>query len=111
MSPVSREELEELWKRVGLGELRSALEKVEGLRQDLERLLGDLPACDKCARAALMKQIEQAGIRLGGEVMGLTTMAASLQKTLAQAEGAVSQWVSQPAAPCRCAGEPCRCHG
>ena len=111
MPGVSQEDLEEFWKRIGLGELRSALEKVEELRRDLERLLKDLPACDKCARAALMNRIEQAGIRLGGEVMGLTTMAASLRKTLAGAEGAVTEWVNQPVSPCRCSGEPCRCHG
>lgn len=108
---VTQVDLDELWKRVGLGELRGALEKVDSLRRDLEGLLRNLPSCDTCARAALMSQIEKAGIRLGGEVFGLTTMAASLGKTMAAAEGAIAQWVDQPVSPCRCSGEPCRCHG
>lgn len=110
MSAVSREDLEELWKRVGLSQLRGSVLKAEGLIRDFEEALRALPPCDKCARARLLEQIRGTGGRLSGEVVSLAVLAESLKTTMEVTEQARKALEGDPPEPCRCPDGGCTCH-
>ncbi|MBI4341649.1 MAG: hypothetical protein HY598_05145 [Candidatus Omnitrophica bacterium] len=95
-------ESEGLWKRVGLEELRQALERVTALAGEFEAALKALPPCDACARALLLERIEAAGRRLGGAAISVSTLADVLRQAQATAEHAQQELV-------RCAPESCAC--
>ena len=111
MSAVRKAELEELWKRVGLSELRGSVQKAEGLIRDFEEALRALPPCDECARARLLEQIRGTGGRLSGEVVSLSVLAESLKTAMETAEQARQALEGAPPEPCRCPSGGCACHG
>lgn len=92
--PVTQADLDELWRRVGLSELRGAL-----------------PSCDQCARARLLEQIRGAGGRLSSEAVNLSVPAESVKTTVKAAEDAQCTLETNPPQPCRCPAGECRCHG
>ncbi len=111
MNEGKQMDLERLWRRVGLEELRKALGRIRDLERVFEKMLADLPVCDDCARRILFEKLERAGIQLGGEVFNVTTLAASLQKALAVLEKSRTDLAGSLSHTCRCPQEPCACHG
>lgn len=109
--PVTQADLDGLWKRVGLGELRAALLRVQELNREFERVLGALPSCDQCARAKLLEQIRGVGGRLSSEAVNLSVLAESVKTTVKVAEDAQCMLETNPPQPCRCPAGQCRCHG
>ena len=111
MSGPTREvDSDELWRRVGLAELRQALVRTEELMVRFEQTLQTLPPCTTCARAKLLEQLERQTGRLAQEMTGLAVLATTLKQTLVtleQAEAALQQNVP---APCRCRTDVCTCH-
>ncbi len=108
---VTQEDLDGLWKRVGLGQLRAALLRVQGLNREFERVLRLLPSCDQCARAKLLEQIRGAGSRLSSEAVNLSVLAESVKSTVKAAEDAQCMLETNPPQPCHCPHGECRCHG
>lgn len=101
---------DELWRRVGLEELREAVKRVGGTMQQFERTLEALPTCNACARLVLLKDLAQASRQLGRETVGLSVLLDSLKQAMAIVEQEQQSLSEAPLQPCRCAGEPCRCH-
>ena len=102
MGASSGVESEDLWKRVGLEELRQALEHVTVLAREFEEALKALPPCDACARALLLERIEASGRRLGSAAISVSTLADMLHQAHATAELARQELA-------RCAPESCAC--
>ena len=102
MEPSPGVDTEDIWKRVGLEELRQALERVTTLAEEFEDALKALPPCDACARALLLERIEASGRRLGGAAISVSTLADVLRQAQATAEDAQQELV-------RCAPESCAC--
>jgi len=109
--PVTQADLDELWGRVGLSELRGALLRVQELSREFERALRALPPCDQCARARLLEQIRSAGGRLSSEAVNLSILAESVKTTVKAAEDAQCMLETNPPQPCHCPAGECRCHG
>ena len=106
-NPVS---ISELWKSVGLEELRLALRKVEEECGKFENSLRALPECDQCARVALLEQIQKTGKELGGEIISLVTLSETLKQAVGTAEEA-QVVLSQNCPPaCCCKSGKCPCH-
>lgn len=101
---------DDLWRRVGLGELRQALQRVTHLTRTFEEVLRELPPCNTCARGSLLEQIHAAGSHLGRELVGLTVLAKSLKEAVAAAEQTQAELVAHAPKPCRCTTGPCACH-
>lgn len=100
----------ELWRRVGLEELRSTLERVQGLTEQFETALRALPPCDTCARSSLLKQLEIAGQRLGSEAISISVLAESLHQAMMAIEKAHKELGETSATPCQCPSGHCTCH-
>lgn len=104
-------DFEELWERVGLENLRQALTKVDALTHRFERSLQELPNCDKCARVTLLDHIEQTGAQLSGEIISLTSLAASIKQAVNVIESAQKDLKEQVPHRCECPDEAaCTCH-
>jgi hypothetical protein len=101
---------DDLWRRVGLGELRNALKQVERLTQTFEQALRALPPCNTCARGSLLQQIHTASSHLGRELVGVTMLASALKEAVVAAEQTHAELVAHAPNPCRCATGPCACH-
>jgi hypothetical protein len=101
----------ELWKRVGLEELRATLTRVRGLTEQFEGILRTLPPCTTCARASLLRQIETGSRQLGGEAISLAVLAQSLQEAVAAAENVHDELQTTASSPCACPSNRCICHG
>jgi hypothetical protein len=101
---------EELWRRVGLQELRRALDALERSKQRFEEGLRTLPPCDACARANLLGQLRVAGGRLGREMLGIAMLAEELEKAARAVERAQAEFTTIQTEPCRCPEGPCICH-
>ena len=111
MSGPTREvDAEELWRRVGLAELRQALVRTEELMVRFEHTLHALPPCTTCARAKLLEQLERQTGRLAQEMTGLAVLAATLKQTLATLEQTQAGLQRDAPAPCRCRTDVCTCH-
>lgn len=110
MNEGKQVDIEQLWRRVGLDAMRQALARIRSLDQIFEKTLEDLPVCDDCARRVLFEKLEQVGIRLGGEVLNVTTLAASFQGALAVLERGRVELAGSLSHACRCPQEPCNCH-
>lgn len=109
--PVTQTDLDELWRRVGLGELRGALLRVQELSREFEEALRALPSCDQCARAKLLEQIRSTGGRLSSEAVSLSIMAESVKSTVKAVEDAQCMLETNPPQPCHCPAGECLCHG
>lgn len=103
-------EIEELWKNIGLEELRSALGRVDVSFRRFEKALAALPACNECAKTALLSEIETSGTELGGEVVGLLSLAGTLKAAVAAVEKTHAEFLQNCPEPCRCSGPTCTCH-
>lgn len=101
---------EELWRRVGLEELRAALAEVKRSLRRFERTLEDLPPCSTCARTMLLEHIHTAGRELTGRVTGVALLAESLREAVAEAERVHATLSRETRKPCRCASGICTCH-
>ena len=102
MSAPREVDSQDVWKRVGLEELREALRRVTTLVEEFEGALKALPPCDACARAALLERIETSGRRLGGAAISVSTLADVLRRAQSTAERARQELA-------RCAPEACAC--
>ena len=100
-----------IWTRVGLQELRQALSGVIASMQELHGVLNALPACNTCARRALIERIHTASRQVGQQSTGLAVLAASLQSAMQAVEQTDTEMRIHHPEACQCAGEPCRCHG
>lgn len=105
------QDAENLWKRVGLEQLRHSLLKVEELTHSFEESLKGLPKCDQCAKVALIEKIQSSAGDLGGEVVGLSALAGTLKESIGSAERAKEALEQDCPDNCQCSGEPCTCHG
>jgi hypothetical protein len=101
---------DDLWRRVGLGELRNALQRVERLTRTFEQALRALPPCNTCARGSLLEQIHTVGSHLDRELVGVTVLANSLKEAVAAAEPTREALAAGAPAPCQCGRGPCTCH-
>ena len=101
---------EDLWRRVGLHELRQALVRTQGLMQEFEQALRTLPPCNACARVNLLEHIHAAGRHLSGEVASLSALAGTLKQAVAAAEQIQTELAANAPAPCRCSSGQCTCH-
>ena len=102
---------EELWRRVGLGELRLALGEVHGLSVVFEQAVQQLPACTQCARNSFLEEVHRSGAQLSRQAASLSVLAETLKVAASSALAAAEDLASQPPTPCRCGGNPCTCHG
>lgn len=102
---------EDIWRRVGLEELRHALVRARGLMERFEQALRTLPPCNTCARASLLEQIDTAGRHLSGEAASLSVLASTLKQAVASAEQTQAALVVNAPDPCHCSSGQCTCHG
>ncbi len=101
---------DELWKRVGLEQLRRTLVRVQDLVKHFKQALHTLPPCNSCARVALLEQISMTGRKLSGEVTSLSVLAATLKQAVAIAEHTQIELTADALKPCECTGGQCLCH-
>ena len=102
---------EDVWKRVGLEELRQALGRVTVMTRQFDGALQALPPCDACARAHLLEQIHVASRQLSQEAVSISMLAEALGAAIAAAERSRGYLVAAAPTPCRCQAGPCTCHG
>ncbi len=103
-------DVEMLWKRVGLDELRGHLKDVKALAERFEQALSMLPSCDQCAKLALLDHIEKSGRKLSSQVMNLTMLTESLRTAAGASENAEKVLCDHAPHPCQCRSEKCSCH-
>lgn len=101
---------DELWRRVGLDELRKVLVRIEELLYGFEKTLRSLPPCNACARAKLVERIQSDSNRLSREMTGLSVLAETLKGALSTTEQCTAALTANAPAPCRCTGGACTCH-
>jgi len=111
MSLFRDSDIDALWKRVGLQELREALARTEELIRGFEGALKAMPSCDDCAQVALLDQIRKTGGRLSSETVSLSVLAENLKEAVATAELAQAELGANAPDPCRCPTGLCTCHG
>lgn len=104
-------ETEQLWRRIGLEELRQAVEKTQQAINDFQRAVEALPDCEHCARVALLEKVGHSSAALERSVVGVNVLASVLQEAVAVAGQARQRLALKPPAACRCPGEPCQCEG
>lgn len=92
-------------------ELRRALSDVIASMQELNGVLNALPACNTCARRALIERISTASRQVGQQSAGLGALSASLLSAMQAVEQTDTEMRVYHPQACQCAGEPCRCHG
>src|SRR3989338_3167269 len=102
MATIPELNSEDLWRRVGLDELRQALVRTQGLIQEFEQALRTLPPCNACARVSLLEQIHTAGRHLSGEAASLSVLAGVLTQAVAAAEQTQTELAANAPSPCRC---------
>lgn len=103
-------DIEKLWKRIGLGELRKQLKSVIQTIEEFEQTVKLLPGCDQCAKVALLEHIEKEGRRLGTQVMSLTALTSTLKGASNAAETLERKFLDTMPHPCQCGETPCTCH-
>ena len=101
---------EDLWRRVGLDELRQTLVRAQGLMERFEQALRTLPPCNTCARVSLLEQIHSAGRHRSGEAGSLSVLAGVLTQAVAAAEQTQTELAANAPPPCRCSSGQCTCH-
>jgi len=105
-----KEMADELWKSMGLENLRRGLRRVTVLAEQFEGALRGLPGCNKCARLVLLENINRTGNELSGEVINLSVLAATLKDIVRSAEEAQKSLCENMPEPCRCNEKECTCH-
>lgn len=110
MATIPELNSEDLWRRVGLDELRQALVRAQGLMERFEQALRMLPPCNTCARVNLLEQIHTTGRHLSGEVTTLSILAGTLKQAVAAAEQTQAELVADAPEPCHCSSGQCTCH-
>ena len=110
MAQETRSEAAQLWQQFGLEELRLALQRVSGLTQRFEQTLKALPSCNTCARGQLLERIRRASHELSSELGSLAVLAEALHGAVDTVGRIETALIDENPTPCRCAGEPCRCH-
>ena len=110
MATTGELETEGLWRRLGLGELRAALERISALEGRFEQALRALPPCTSCAKVAMLEDIRGTGRRLSGEAASLSALAETLKEAVAASLRAQEALTAQAPTPCRCASGQCVCH-
>jgi len=110
MSASEGIDIERLWRRVGLQELRETAVRAQQSLRQFEQLLRALPTCDMCAKARLLERMGETGRQLSHEVSSLSMLASALQDTVRAAEGAQVTLQKAAISPCRCEQGPCTCH-
>jgi hypothetical protein len=101
---------DDLWRRVGLDELRQALARVENLSSGFEKALRTLPPCNTCARVSLLEQIQTAGRHLSSEAASLSVLAGTLKQAVSAAEKMQAELATNIPEPCQCSSGKCICH-
>ncbi len=101
---------EQIWKRIGLHELRSVLENVTNAAKSFEQALRELPTCDECAKLALLEYIQNTGRKLGTQAASLSVLAESLKGSADVAQNLKSNLIEHAPKPCKCNGKVCSCH-
>lgn len=102
---------EDLWRRVGLGELRKAIVQAEAQVRQFEQALRCLPPCDACARGQLLEQLQLTSSRVGREVAGVSMLAGALREAVTAVEQLPETLAAKTPEPCRCRqGQSCTCH-
>lgn len=101
---------EDIWRRVGLDQLRQALVSTQNLAESFEQSLRALPPCNACARVSLLEQIRTTGGRLSGEVTSLSVLADTLKQAVAAAEKTQIDLIANAPYPCQCSKGQCTCH-
>lgn|SRR3989338_9002497 len=107
---MTNDDMEQIWKRLGLDELRQALVTVVVSAQRFEQALRKLPSCNACARVGLLENIEDSGKTLGSEVIDLTVLAATLKNAVAKTEKTKEQLEKNVLHSCGCGEQKCSCH-
>ncbi|PIQ84645.1 MAG: hypothetical protein COV75_01205 [Candidatus Omnitrophica bacterium CG11_big_fil_rev_8_21_14_0_20_63_9] len=102
---------QELWRRVGLEQLRNTLGRISRMIVEFEEVLRSLPSCNECARSQLIQQLNQRSTTLSAEFTTLAVLAEGLQQAVAQTEAAHGELLERIPSPCHCASHPCTCHG
>jgi len=110
MSPVDDLDTNELWRRVGLEELRASIRKVESASREFERILRELPPCNRCARASLLRQIQDSGAHLSSKSGSISALAAVVKESVEQFEIELENFESETISECACSSGPCTCH-
>lgn len=99
-----------LWRKLGLEELYAGVHKAEEATQAFERTLAALPRCKTCARAALLRDLQETSGKLSEQLISLGILSSALQEAVSAAEKVNAELRTKASAPCRCSGEPCTCH-
>lgn len=107
---VQQIDSEDLWRRVGLNELRQALVRARDLMERLDQALRTLPPCNTCARISLLEQIHTVGRYLGNEVSSLSVLASTLKQAVAAVEQTQAELIENAPVPCQCSTGQCTCH-
>ena len=110
MEFVQQPDTADLWRRLGLDELRRSLQHVEGLIHSFEQIVRTLPPCNGCARLKLIAQIEATSKQLSGEVAGVSALAETLKAAVAVAEHTQTELSANAPEPCQCSAGQCTCH-
>ena len=110
MSETHEVDSNDLWRRVGLDELRQALARVQGLTAGFEKALRTLPPCNTCARVSLLEQIQATGRHLSSEAASLSVLASTLKQAVAAAEQMQAELAANAPEPCQCSSGECTCH-
>ncbi len=100
----------DLWRRVGLDELRKSLLRIEKSRERFEQVLRRLPPCNSCARAILLETIQKQAERLSVEAGSTAVLASSIKDTLSVIETAHKQLAAEDIPACCCHQGECTCH-
>lgn len=109
--PEAAVESEALWRRVGLAELRKALEQVTHSMQRLQQSMQDLPPCNACARTLLLQELHATSRQVSKDTVGVSMLTEALKAAVTAAEQVVQAASSvQSSPPCRCPTGPCTCH-
>lgn len=103
------QEAEQLWRRIGLEELRQAIKKTRQTMDDFERTVEALPDCEHCARAAILQEVGHSSAALERSVIGVNLLASVLQETVAAVDKAKQTTAGRPVTACRCPAGPCQC--
>lgn len=104
------EEAVGFWRRLGLEELYDEVLKAQEAIRSFEVTLKTLPKCQKCARAALLRNLQESGNKLSVQLISLGILSSALKEAVSAAEKVSADMAQNPPVPCRCAGEPCTCH-
>lgn len=108
--PVRVLDSDELWRRVGLAELRQALVRTEELLVRFEQTLQTLPPCTKCAHSQVLGQLETETAGLSREMTGLAALAHAIRESAVALERTHAQLRRDAPAPCQCRAGTCTCH-